>query len=85
MVIISSREFRANQGKYLGMAVNGKSVVLHSRSHGSFKLVPISGDDAVMTEEEFTQRINEGLRQIQEGKSTTVKGKQELNAFLDSL
>ncbi len=38
-----------------------------------------------MTEEEFTQRINEGLRQIQEGKSTTVKGKQELKAFLDSL
>ena len=85
MVIISSREFRANQGKYLGMAVNGKSVVLHSRSHGSFKLVPISGDDAVMTEEEFTQRINEGLRQIQDGKSTSVKTRRELKAFLDSL
>ena len=40
MTIVSTREFRANQGKYLGMALEGHDVVLRSR-RGSFRLTPI--------------------------------------------
>ena len=28
MIVVSSREFRANQSKYLGMAAKGEDVVL---------------------------------------------------------
>ena len=47
MLVISSREFRANQGKYLGMAADGEDIVLKSRGQGSFKLVPITEDDTL--------------------------------------
>ena len=41
MIVISTREFRANQTKFLDMARNGEDVILKSRSSGSFKLIPV--------------------------------------------
>ncbi len=85
MIIISSRDFRSNQSKYLGMAANGNSVVLKTRSFGSFKIVPVSDDDTLMSQEEFMKRVDEGRRQIEEGKYTAVKSRKELDDFLDKL
>lgn len=85
MIIISSRDFRSNQGKYLGMAANGNSVVLKTRSFGSFKIVPVSDDDTLMSQEEFMKRVDEGRRQIEEGKYTAVQSRKELDDFLDKL
>ncbi len=64
MQVVSAREFRSNQGKYLNAAKNGQSVLLTSR-YGNFKIMPISEEDSL------TSRICEGLREvklIQEGK-----------------
>ena len=85
MIIISSRDFRSNQGKYLGMAANGNSGVLKTRSFGSLKIVPVSDDDTLMSQEEFMKRVDEGRRQIEEGKYTAVKSRKELDDFLDKL
>ena len=85
MVVISSRDFRSNQTKYLGIAASGQGVVLKTRSLGSFKIVPINDDDVLMSKEEFFRKVDEGRRQINEGKFTSVKTKEELDAFLDSL
>lgn len=85
MVVISSRDFRSNQTKYLGIAASGQGVVLKTRSLGSFKIVPINDDDVLMTKEEFFRKVDESRRQINEGKFTSVKTKEELDAFLDSL
>jgi len=41
MLVISMREFRSNQGKYLDLANAGKEVILKSREQGSFALTPI--------------------------------------------
>ena len=38
MVVVSSREFRANQRKYFDLALTN-DVVITSRSHGSYRLV----------------------------------------------
>lgn len=38
-----------------------------------------------MSKEEFFRKVDEGRRQINEGKFTSVKTKEELDAFLDSL
>ena len=41
MVEVSTRDFRANYGKFLGMASRGEEVVLRSRNEGCFRLVPV--------------------------------------------
>ena len=47
MVVVSRREFRANQRKYFDLArVN--DVVITSRSHGSYRLVPVTEDDTLI-------------------------------------
>lgn len=64
MQIVSAREFRSNQGKYLNAAKSGQSVLLTSR-YGNFKISPISEED------DITTRICEGLKQakmIMDGK-----------------
>ena len=42
MLVVSTREFRAKQSKYLEMANNGTELVLKSRKKGSFALTPIT-------------------------------------------
>lgn len=64
MQVVSAREFRANQGKYLNAAMSGQSVMLRSR-YGNFKITPITEEDTLTT------RICDGLKQvklIEEGK-----------------
>lgn len=46
MQVVSTREFRSNQGRYLTAARKGQSVLLKSR-YGSFKIVPVSEEDAI--------------------------------------
>lgn len=47
MIIVSTRDFRANQGRYLNEARNGEDVIIKSRDHGSFKITPITKGDTV--------------------------------------
>ena len=57
MQVVSAREFRSNQGKYLNAAMNGQSVMLTSR-YGNFKITPITDEDSI------TSRICEGLKEV---------------------
>ena len=84
MTVVSIRDFRANQSKYLGLAAGGESVILTSRS-GSFKIVPITEDDSLISKKEFFARIDEARKSIAEGKGTSVSGKEELDSLLSSL
>ena len=85
MVVISSRDFRSNQSKYLGMVANGQVVVLTTRKLGSFKIVPINDDDTLITKEELYRKIDRGLQEIKEGKGYTVGTREDLERFLDTL
>ena len=44
MTIVSTRDFRANQTKFLDMALRGEHVVLKSR-RGSFRLMPVENEE----------------------------------------
>ena len=55
MLVISTREFRDKQGVYLGMAKNGEDIVLKSRENGSFKLIPVSENDAIVEKDYYLQ------------------------------
>lgn len=64
MQIITAREFRSNQGKFLDAAKKGQDVLLTSR-HGVFQIIPMSDDNTL------TARICNSLRQVklmEEGK-----------------
>lgn len=84
MTVISIRDFRSNQSKYLNLASNGESVILTSRT-GSFRIVPVTADDSVMTKAEFEAKIEAARAEILAGKGTAVNGKAELNSFLEAL
>lgn len=84
MTVISIRDFRANQSKYLDLAAGGESVILTSRT-GSFKIVPVTEDDSLVSKKEFFARIDEARKTIAEGKGTTVSSKVELDSLLASL
>ncbi len=84
MTVVSVRDFRANQGKYLDLAANGESVILTSRK-GQFKITPISEDDSVVSKKEFFARIDEARKSLAEGKGVSVSGKEELDSLLASL
>jgi antitoxin (DNA-binding transcriptional repressor) of toxin-antitoxin stability system len=80
MLVISTREFREKQGIYLHRAKNGEDIILKSRENGSFKLVPVTDNDAVIdrkyilkpdadlsraiTAEEFLQGAKDHIREL---------------------
>ena len=84
MTVVSVRDFRANQGKYLDLAANGESVILTSRK-GQFKITPITEDDSVVSKKEFFARVDEARKSLAEGKGVSVSGKEELDSLLASL
>ena len=67
MQVVSAREFRANQGKFLNAAKRGQSVLLTSR-YGSFKITPVSEEDTL------TERICRGLEQVKDIMDGKIKG-----------
>lgn len=82
MLVISIREFRANQGKYLGMASEGQDIILKSRSKGSFRIVPLTEDDTLMSKEEYFANIDRSLQEIKEGKGIEMLPNESLSDFL---
>lgn len=84
MTVVSVRDFRSNQGKYLGLAANGEDIVLTSRA-GSFRIVPVSEDDTLVSKKEFLARVDEARREIAQGNGLKVEGKEALVSLLESL
>lgn len=85
MIVISTREFRAKQSMYLDIARKGTDVVLKSREKGSFKLVPVTGDDTLMSKEEFLAKIEMSARQIRDGKGIRQRDNESVEQFLDRM
>lgn len=85
MLVISSREFRANQKTYLDKIDEGTEILIQRGRHKSYKLVPVTENDTLMSKEEFIAKIDLSLQQIAEGKFTHVETKEELQQFLKAL
>ncbi len=71
MVGVSSRGFRANQKKYFDLA-QSNLVVIKSRNHGSYKLVPVEDSDFIMNETELLAKINRGIAEYEQGKAIAM-------------
>ena len=82
MTIVSTREFRANQSHYFGLAKRGEHVVLKSRM-GNFRLTPESVETANNEpKRDVTAEICRGMKDWKEyletGKSTKFRPAEEL-------
>lgn len=86
MTIVTTRDFRANQTKFLDMALRGEHVVLKSR-RGSVRLTPV--EDEAEEEEpkrdvtaEICQAMKDWKEYLETGKSDKFR---PLDEFLDEL
>lgn len=84
MVVISTRDFRTNQTKYLNLAKTGEHVVLKSRA-GIFRIFPETEDlDSVKTSRDLVAELRGALREVKEA----IAGKRSLQtaeSLLDEL
>ena len=63
MEVVTAREFRSNQGKFLIAAREGQSVLLTSR-YGNFKIIPVTSDDVII-ERDLREAINQVKEHIE--------------------
>lgn len=88
MTIITGREFRTNQGKYIGMAHRGERVVISSKS-GFAELTPISKDDKEIKEhlvgKSFHAVAAKVRKEYKNGKGVTLSTPEEIESYLASL
>lgn len=85
MVIVSSREFRDKQKSYLDKVDEGVEVLITRGKNKSYRIVPVTEDDSLMSKEEFFAKIDRALKEAEQGKVTRISSEEELASFFDSL
>lgn len=86
MIVISSREFRANQGKYFDLAQED-DVIIKTRSRGSFQLTPVEEeeDKYAMSWEELDRKIKEGNADYAAGRTHDMQAGESVDEYVDRL
>lgn len=81
MLVISSREFRDNQKKYMDLADNNQQVIIQRGKGKAYALTPVSERDRYFMDPEVIAEIREGIEQYRAGKTTKVN-KTDLDQLL---
>lgn len=81
MLVISSREFRDNQKKYMDLADNNQQVIIQRGKGKAYALTPVSEKDRFFMDPEVVAEIREGIEQYRAGKTTKVN-KADLDKLL---
>ena len=82
MVVVSTRDFRTNQTKYLNLAKAGEHVVLKSRA-GNFRIFPDNGSNTDAPRD-LMKELRNALTEVKEA----IAGKRKLQSaesLLDEL
>ena len=84
MVIVSSREFRANQRKYFDLALTN-DVVITSRTHGSYRLVPIKDTDTLVNQATLDAKIRRGIEEYELDKVHRMEEGENMDGFFSRM
>lgn len=80
-MIVTGREFRSRQGKYVGAAFSGQDVVVRSRK-GYFRITPIpAAEEPVPSRADMEQKLSSALREVK----NSMEGKKQLLSWEDML
>ena len=63
MIVVNTRDFRANQTKFLNMAKSGEHVVLKSRA-GSFRICPEDNASNIEVSRDLMQELKNALTEV---------------------
>lgn len=83
MVVVSTRDFRTNQTKYLNLAKAGEHVVLKSRA-GNFRIFPDDGSNTIDAPRDLMKELRNALTEVKKA----IAGKRKLQSaesLLDEL
>ena len=61
MLIISTKEFRDRQRSYLDQVDSGTEILIQRGKNKSYKIVPVTDDDMLMSKEEYFAKLERGL------------------------
>jgi len=70
MLVISTREFRDRQKTYLDEVDKGSEILIRRAKNRTYKIIPVTKDDTLMSREAYFAMLDEGLQSIKEGKGT---------------
>ena len=84
IVVVSSREFRANQRKYFDLALTD-DVVITSRSHGSYRLVPVRESDTIIDQTTLEAEVRRGIEEYEQGKVHRMEEGESVDGFLSRM
>ena len=76
MIVVSTKDFRANQSIFMDMANKGEDVILKSKRNGSFKLVPIE-EESISKQNDINDDLRGALQQVKEH----LEGKRKLKTL----
>jgi antitoxin (DNA-binding transcriptional repressor) of toxin-antitoxin stability system len=68
MLIVSTREFRDKQKSYLDKVDEGVEIFIQRANNKSYRVVPVSDDDTLMSWEKLNAIVECGLDDIKNGK-----------------
>ena len=89
MITVTTKDFRANQSKYIKYAQEGKKVVLTSRQ-GDVVLTPIKTSEGKAFEQYIESKSFQALskkvhKEFKEGKGVTLRTPEEIENYINSL
>ncbi len=73
MIVISSREFRSHQKKYLDLVDKKKQVIIQRGKDKSYRLEPMTEDDRFFSDPHVIEQIEAGMKDIENGDTIEVK------------
>lgn len=80
MIVVSSREFRSNQKKYLDLADKNEQIVSQRKGARAYVLSPVTGGDSFFMDPQNLAEVKKGIEEYRAGKAVTVD-----NADIDKL
>ncbi len=81
MLVISSREFRQNQRKYLDKVDNGEQIIVQRGKDKSYTVTPV-GEDDLYFNAAMIDRIKKSLKQGERGDVVSISSSEEIKDLL---
>lgn len=85
MTIVSAKDFRGATGQYFERAAQGEDVIVKTRDHGAFKIVPVTDDDTLMSKSTFLKKLRDAEQEIAEGRGMSFKTAEDAVEYFRSL